>query len=77
MFNYWAELPLEILHVIFLCLYSTEDPTAKTSLAECALSCRNWRLAAQKNFFSEIRLNKADYIDKLCCIALKNNKLGE
>jgi hypothetical protein len=73
----WREFPLEVLHAIFLYLNSIGDPAAKKSLTECALSCCIWRLAAQKFFFSEICLDKANNFDKLSCIVLRNDKLGK
>jgi hypothetical protein len=71
----WRELPTETFHIIFHYLNLDDESISKKNLAECALSCRNWRFTAQKFFFSEITLDKVRDIEKLSLVVLKNKKL--
>jgi hypothetical protein len=75
----WSELPNEILNIIFLYLKQEGDTrvTIQKDLAQCALTCRSWKVPAQTIYFSEIHLQSVGELQKIYKVASMNEKLAK
>lgn len=75
----WSLLSDEILNKIFHYHHETFNRFASKHLqiAQCALTCRGWRVAAQSIFFSRIYINKTKLMEETQRVVSVNKMIGK